>query len=576
MYLKITKSGPRTYLQIAQAYRDPSTGKPRQRHIATLGRVDELVDSELDSLIDGLLKATGRRSLAELEGGVGADTTVFERAVELGDVWAVTQIWYQLSLVQAIGREAKKRRFGVDMEKLIRVMVINRLSDPRSKLGLLEWLETVALPGVDRTEITHTNLLRAMDFLITQKDALEKELASTLYPLFASDMEVIFYDITTVRVHGEAEEEDDVRRYGKPKDGPTPQRQYAVGLVQTPEGLPITHEVFEGNVSEPKTVRGIVESLRERFPIRRLVFVADRGMLTLENLADLEAMEVFEGAPAEYIVAVPARKQRQLTVDLDRLHGELVAESRSTGAQAVREAEVNGRRVVMAYAPEIARRARRQRAKRLVGALRLATALAQKLNDQADGKKGARGRKLTDTGAKITLREYLSHYHLTRLIKVDLDDGIFTWEWDVEELRRELKLDGMLVLVSNVKTMTAAALVAQHKELGDIERGFRVVKDQLEIAPVPHRLPDRIRAHTFICFLALVIHRLLRHRLYAAQSDLSPEKLLYRLEGVQQHRVHLATGTTLTGVTTLGAEQRSLFELAGVDPPTRKGLAAAV
>ena len=81
-----------------------------------------------------------------------------------------------------------------------------------------------------------------MDFLIAQKDGLEKELASTLYPLFASDMEVVFYDITTVRVHGEAEGEDDLRRYGKPKDGPTPQRQYAVGLVQTPEGLPITHE----------------------------------------------------------------------------------------------------------------------------------------------------------------------------------------------------------------------------------------------------------------------------------------------------------------------------------------------
>ena len=253
-----------------------------------------------------------------------------------------------------------------------------------------------------------------------------------------------------------------------------------------------------------------------------------------------------------------------------------MAESRRTGEQAVREAEVDGRRVVMAYAPEIARRARRQRARRLVGALRLATALAQKLNDQADGKKGARGRKLTDTGAKITLREHLAHYHLTRLIKVDLDDGIFTWEWDIETLKRELELDGLLVLVSNVRTMTAAALVAQYKELADIEGAFRVVKDQLEIAPVHHRLPDRIRAHTFICFLALVIHRLLRHRLYAAHSELSPEKLLYRLKGVQQHRVHLATGKTISGITTLGIDQRSLFELAGVDPPTRKGLETAV
>ena len=168
IYLKTTRSGPRTYLQIAEAYRDPTSGKPRQRHIATLGRLDQLVDADLDSLIDGLLKVTGRPALAATGATVNADTTVFKRALQLGDVWAVIQLWQQLGLVQAIARQARGRRFSVDIEKLISVMVVNRLSDPRSKLGLLEWLETVALPGLDKTEITHTNLLRAMDFLIEQ------------------------------------------------------------------------------------------------------------------------------------------------------------------------------------------------------------------------------------------------------------------------------------------------------------------------------------------------------------------------------------------------------------------------
>jgi transposase len=118
--------------------------------------------------------------------------------------------------------------------------------------------------------------------------------------------------------------------------------------------------------------------------------------------------------------------------------------------------------------------------------------------------------------------------------------------------------------------MAAAALVARTKALADIERSFRVMKSVLELAPVHHRLPDRIRAHTFVCFLALVIQRVMQFRLRKAASELSPETLLYRLKAIQRRQVKLATGQVLVGITTMAAEQRSLFELIGVEPPTRK------
>ena len=569
IYLKTTRSGPRTYLQIAEAYRDPTTGKPRQRHIANLGRLDQLVNADLDSLIDGLLKVTGRPGLAATGATVNADTTVFKRALELGDVWAVMQLWQQLGLVQAIARQARGRRFSVDIEKLISVMVVNRLSDPRSKLGLLEWLEAVALPGLDKAEIAHTNLLRAMDFLIEQKDVLEKQLASTLFPLFAEEVELVFYDLTTIRVHGEGEAPgDDLRRFGKPKDRNTPARQFAVGLVQTPEGLPLTHEVLEGNVSEPTTVQGIVTSLTKRFPIKRLIFVADRGMISRDNMESLEAVKRASGAPAESIVAVPARRDREMTRELAGLRPELVAEAKAAGGEAIRELAVDGRRLVVAFSPEIAREARR-RAEKLVAAWRLATAMAGTLHEQANGQR-RRGRRLTDRGAMLKLRDFLAKKKLTRFIKVDVEGDVFTWVWDVDELKRELALDGLLVLVSNVREMAAVALVARTKALADIERSFRVMKSVLELAPVHHRLPDRIRAHTFICFLALVIQRVMQFRLRKAASELSPETLLYRLKAIQRHQVRLATGQVLVGITTMAAEQRSLFELIGVEPPTRK------
>ena len=457
----------------------------------------------------------------------------------------------------------------MDVEQLIRVMVLNRLSDPCSKLGVLRWLETVALPGLDRAEITHPNLFRAMDSLIEHKDALEKELASTLLPLFSTEMEVVFYDITALRVHGEAEAlEDDLRRYGKAKDLDTTVRQFAVGLVQTADGFPVTHEVFEGNVGEATTVEGMVTSLTKRFPIKRLMLVADRGMLSMDNLDVIEAVKRASGAPAEYIVAVPARRCREMTRELAGLRPKLVAEAKAAGGEAIREFEVDGRRLVVAFSPGIAREARRRRAEKLVAG---GASPPPGGHSRRAGQGQAPSRPLADRpGCVLKLRDFLPEQQLTRFIRVDWEDDVFTWECDVDELQRELMLDGLLVLVSNVRDMAAADVVTRYKGLADIERSFRVTKSTLELAPVYHRLPDRIRAHTFVCFLALVIHRVMQFRLRKAASELSPETLLYRLKAIQQHQVRLATGQVLVGITTMAAEQRSLFELIGVEPPTRK------
>ncbi len=568
MQLKITRSGPRTYLQIVQAYRDPETGRPKQRHIASLGRIDHLVEKDLDTLINGLLKVTNRPTLDELEEGISSETTSFETALGLGDIWAIMQVWHQLKLAQNIARKTGRGRHTIDVEKLVRVMVINRLSDPRSKLGLLRWMEQVYLPGIDRSEVTHQNLLRAMDMLLEHKEAIEQELVGTLLPLFDTEMEVVFYDITTVRVHGDEAEEGDIRRFGKSKDVNGTARQYAVGVVQTADGFPVTHEVFDGNISETTTVQGVVQKLCDRFPIKRLIFVADRAMLSVKNLEELEGILLPGGKMAEYILAVPARKFRRLTEDLHEMHDQLLEESRRTGEEAVREVELeSGRRLVVAHSPEIARRSRRMRARKLVKVLQEARKLVNKLDAQEEGQR-FRGRRLCDTGAKISFAKLLSDEKLTRLIKIDVEDDLFTWYWDVKELKRDLELDGKLILLTNVKGMSAEELVRQYKGLADIERGFRVLKSQIEIAPVHHRLPDRIRAHTFICFLALVIQRVMRFRLKRSGYPISPEELLEKLKAVQYHRVRLGTGKQLEGVTTIRPEQQSLFDAIGVEKPT--------
>jgi transposase len=576
VFVKITRSGPRRYLQIVEAYRDPGSGRPKQRHIANLGRLEKLTETDLDGIIDGLLRATERPSLRALSAGVNSENTRFAPALELGDVWAVTQIWQQLKFAQTIARAVRGRR-RIDVEQLVRVMVINRLSDPRSKLGVLRWLETVYLPGIDRAQVTHQNLLRAMDALIEHKAALEAQLVGTLLPLFDDELEVLFYDITTVGVEGEAELEGDLRAYGKAKAHAGTERQFAVGVVQTAEGLPITHEVFEGNVSEPETVKGIVEGLRARFPLRRLIMVADRGMLTEANLELLESLELADGQPVEYIVAVPARRDTKMTAALGTLHPKLVKESRRTGEHSLTETPgEEGRRLIVAHDPDTAAQVRRHRREKLQGLCALAEALTTKLEAQDAGER-TRGRALSDHGAKLKFHQAVADAHLSRIIQVDANAALFSWSFNPKAFREAWQRDGKLVLITNVKAevLDTQGVLNRYRDLADIERGFRVLKSEIEIAPCYHRLPDRIRAHTFICFLALVIHRVMRLRLRANRPDLTPFALLEQLKRIQYHEVRLATGKQLTGPTTLSDEQRALFAAIEVPVPTRGQLKAA-
>ena len=576
MYVKVTRSGPRRYVQLVEAYRDPVHGTPRQRYLATLGRLDQLTAADVDGVIDGLLRLTDRPDLATLSQPVSAARTTFEAALQLGDVWVLDRLWRQLGLEAVVLASLRGRSRRPAVERCIRVLVFNRLSDPESKLGVLRWLPTVCVPGVDGAEVTHARLLRAMDALWAGQAVLEQRLAAVLLPRFADALDLLFYDLTTVRIAGDGTVEGDLRRYGHSKDVRGADRQVAVGVVQTATGLPLTHEVFEGNVGEVTTVRGIVERLGQRFRLRRVIFVADRGMLSLDTLDLLEALTLPGGRTLEYIIAVPARRCTQVTAGLATLHPRLVKASRRSRAESVADAPLaNGRRLVVAHDPERARPQRRQRAERIREVLVLARTLEAKLEAQDAGVKG-QGRRLTDAGATLQLQQAILERRLSALFQVDTTTPWFRWDWNRAAFRQAWQRDGTWVLITNVPELPAADVVAHYKSLADIERGFRVLKSDLELAPVYHRLPERIRAHTAICVLALVLQRVLRQRLHQCQWPSSPQMALAQLRTVQRHRVRLSNGQTLTGISHLTDAQRALLEALNIEIPTEARLTATM
>jgi len=164
----------------------------------------------------------------------------------------------------------------------------------------------------------------------------------------------------------------------------------------------------------------------------------------------------------------------------------------------------------------------------------------------------------------------------SRWLRLDPDSPLFNWWWEVPALKRDLALDGKLIVVTNVPDLDATEIIGRYKALADIERGFRVLKSQLEIAPVHHRRPDRIRAHTLICFLALVIQRVLRHRLRQSALELSPAMLLERLQAVQYHSVRLVTGQCISNLGHLTPPLRQLFNAIDVEIPTRNRIESAL
>jgi transposase len=565
MFIKVTRAKGHSYAQLVESFRDEH-GQPRQRNVMTLGRVDEN-GGQLDRLLQSLLRVRGL---------AGRDTSApqvrFESALALGDVWALDQLWREIGF-DALAGVFRRARYTTPIEQAIRMMVFNRLCDADSKLGVLRWAQTVSMPGVDAAKFNHQHLLRAMDALMDHQGEVDACVAHLLRPLIDETLSVVFYDLTTIRAAGLSEQPDDVRQHGLSKEGVIA-RQFLLGVVQTADGLPIHHEVFDGNASEGQTLLPVLKRLLGRFPhIRRLVLVADRGLLSLDNLDALEALELPVGPDGprtlEYILAVPGRRYGEFEPVLQDFQAKVTAQARqaqvlrdagqpATPAETVDEACWLERRLVVAHQPERASEQSAKRAARIAELQARAQTLADKLTAQDDGQR-SRGRALSDSGAKARFFHEVADAHLARIIKVDLKSELFRYEIDEQALARAELMDGKLLLVTNVADLKPAEVVQRYKALADIERGFRVLKSEIEIAPVYHRLPERIRAHASICVMALTLYRLMRQRLKAAGHAASPETALARLRRIQRHTVSINDSAPITGVSTIHDEQATLL-----------------
>lgn len=570
MFIKVTQSGNRRYAQLVESFRNEE-GKPRQRTVCTLGRLE--AGGEVDTLIASLQRARG------IAPGTSAlDGLSFTDSRHAGDIWALSELWRSLGF-DDLATAWRRSKTEVDVLSCLRLMVFNRLCDPGSKLGVLRWLETVALPAGSGVVSEHQHLLRAMDVLDEYSDKLGARLATLMRPLIDQDLSVVFYDLTTVAVTGQTDLEDDVRAYGLAKSGLI-ERQFMLSLVQTAEGLPIAHAVHPGNTAEAKTLLPMIRGLLARYPLKRVVLIADRGLLSTANIAELAKLQEQlkkdgRDVAVEYILAVPAARYGDFADDLMKLH-----QSQDASKAWCAETKWGDSRLVVAHDPVAAARRSTVRDKTMAELIELGQQCSVKLDAQdqckSAGKKNkSKGRPMSDSGTKARFYHAVKDAHMAHLIKVDLKAELFSYTIDEDRKRYLELLDGKLLLVTNTDA-PAAEVVKRYKSLADIERGFRVLKSDIEIGPVYHRLPQRIRAHALICFMALVLYRVMRMRLQAAKRSESPTTLLEQLKRIHQQTVQTGDGQTLTGLTEMTPAQKSLFAALDLALPTPSDLTKPV
>ena len=283
--------------------------------------------------------------------------------------------------------------------------------------------------------------------------------------------------------------------------------------------------------------------------------MATWGLLSLDNLEAIRAIRLGD-QPLKFILAMPGRRYGDFEALLSDVHQQvrLMATEGIVG-----ELEWQGFRLVVAHQPVTAVEQGQARDENIAALTADAAKWAGKPDGQVSGKT-YRGKKLSDSGTTARIYKAVSDAHLANIVKVDLSADLFTYVIDERALKRARMMDGKLILITNMPDHSPTEIVARHKVPAYIELGFRVLKSEIVIAQVFHRLPNRIRVHALFCFLALVLYRVLRMRLKARDNPLSPERALEIVRRIRFHQITLHQRRSASGLATMTQEQKDLFE----------------
>jgi len=446
-----------------------------------------------------------------------------------GNCWLASELWHQLGLSEFWRERLPEGREAVSWEKVLRLLVVNRLLEPGSEFRVhRHWFVESAMDALLEENFAVADkdrLYRCLDRILEHKQDLFIWLKQKWADLFRADFEVLLYDLTSTYFEGEMEENSKAKR-GYSRDSRPDCLQVVIALVVTPDGFPLAYEVMDGNTSEHKTLRPFLEHIEKTYGKARRVWLMDRGIPTEATLREMRepGREMFYlvGTPKGRIskhekkwLDLPWQKVREsVQVKLYEHEGELYVLARSEGRQF----------------KEIA-----MRRKRLARLLRKLRAMRRSLpsRDQLLLRIGAAKKEAGRAFGFVKIRMPLAQESVTR--------ETFSFRVEKSKLQKAQQRDGHYLLRSNLTAEDPAVLWTRYVQLTQIEAVFRSLKNDLGIRPIYHQLEHRVDAHILIAFLAYCLQVTLKNRLQIHAPGLTPTAVLEKLGTIQMIDVWIPT-----------------------------------
>jgi transposase len=525
------------YFSVVENRRVPG-GKTVQRTVLYLGEINdqqqaawrktlEVFDEQQQCSTTISLFPEDREIPADVVNSVAVRLSGLElrRPRTYGSCWLACELWQQLGLDEFWQQHVPEAREAVSWEKVVRLLVVNRLLDPGSEFRVhRQWFTDSAMDELLQTDFVvaeKDRLYRCLDRILEHKQELFVWLKQKWADLFGADFEVLLYDLTSTYFEGEMEQNPKARR-GYSRDGRPDCLQLVIALVVTPDGFPLAYEVLNGNTSDRATLKTFLSKIESTYGKARRVWVMDRGIPSealLKEMRDPERQTCYlVGTPKGKInqhekkwLSLPWQKVRDsVDVKLYEHEGELYVLAKSQGRQA----------------KEIA-----MRRKRLARLLRKLRAMRKSLpkRDQLLLRIGAAKKEAGRAFGFVKIRLPQKDEAVTR--------ETFSFQTDKVKLKAAQQRDGHYLLRSNLTSEDPAVLWARYVQLTQIESVFRSLKSELGIRPIYHQLEHRADAHVLIAFLAYCLQVTLKNRLRIHAPGLTPAAVLEKLATIQMVEV---------------------------------------
>ncbi len=464
---------------LRESYREE--GKVKNHTLANLSKLPP-------ETIEGLRRVLKGETLVAPE-----EAFEIERTLPHGHVAAVLGTMRKLKLQTLIGSRRSR------MRDLVVSMIVSRVIHPMSKLATAQGMkkdtaftslgEILGLEGVEDRE-----MYEAMDWLLARKERIERKLADR----HLKEGSLVLYDLTAIYFEGRECTLAKLRNNGKGKKN---KLQIGVGLLTNREGCPVGIEVFPGNIGDPTTLKSQIRKVRERFGIKKIVLVADRGTLTEARIqAELKSDE-----DLDWITALRAPAIKEL-IEQNRFEPELFDD---WGIAEISSEEYPGERLIVCKNPILAK----ERSWKREELLRATEAELEKVREATKREKW-----ILKGADRIGLRvgKIINRYKMAKHFILDIADESFYYRRNEDKVKKESLLDGFYIVRTSVNAgqMGAEEVVKAYKGLSWVERAFRCMKTiDLKVRPVFHRLADRVRSHVFSCMLAYYVEWHMRREL---------------------------------------------------------------